>query len=129
MNEEIREAGRGVVEAAVELLQKARAKALAEQDQLVAQGDIKGAVENARAYANDLEAQTAKCRMTVTLSEQNKVGWFVNAITLGYNRRAQNALFSLMHEVLRLIEAEQKLATERVTELQSKQCSGSSAAK
>ncbi|HEY9772695.1 MAG TPA: hypothetical protein V6C81_02675 [Planktothrix sp.] len=121
MNAEVTAAGAEVIGAAAEALQNARATDVAEQNELLAQGDKAGAVAKAQAYKNKVDVELAKGRTTTAMSEQNQVGWLVNAMTFGYNGRAQKALFALMHEVIRLLEEEKVFADQRLTEVQAHQ--------
>jgi hypothetical protein len=117
MSLEILASASELIEGASQFLQNARAQSLKKQQELIAQNNLAGAIDNATDYLNDIARQVAHGRLTLALSEQNKVGAFVNALTLGYNRKAQNVLFALMRELLRLMEEEMDFAKERVAGL------------
>jgi hypothetical protein len=118
--EEISRNGRSVFSASIALLQKNRVAVITRQDELIAQGNLNEALDSARAYSRECEVTFSKSRLRLSTSEQNKVGWFVNAITLGFNRKAQNVCFSIMRELLVMLETEKLFAEQRLAELQTK---------
>ncbi len=115
--ENAQSAGTEMISAMVSSLQEGRAAKITQQEELIRQGNLAGALDNARAYSAEVETQLSKSRLTVSMSEQNKVGAFTNIITLGFNRKAQNVCFAIMHELIALLEREQELAQQRIAEL------------
>jgi hypothetical protein len=108
-----------VIACAITLAQQKREKTIAQQDEMISQGNLAGAIDSARAYHNAYQVTAARSRLTLSASQQNKVGWFVNTITFGFNLKAQNVCFAAMRELLVVIESEEQLAQQRLAALQS----------
>lgn len=106
--------GTQLVERAANFLLLVRVNAIAEQDSLIAQGNLAVAIEQATTYLNDCACRVAGGRLIIAHTEQDQVGSFVTTVTTGVGEEDR---LTIMREALSLIEREMDFAKERLAGL------------